>query len=70
MDSGPPTLDLSEYMAQEARFRMVELRSPERYRLLLDAAREAVRQRGALYDQLSNIHLPLPLPASEGSDHG
>jgi pyruvate-ferredoxin/flavodoxin oxidoreductase len=49
---------MAEYMAQEARFRMVELRSPERARTLLAAAREAARQRQALYRQLSEIHLP------------
>lgn len=71
MDSGPPSKDLTEYMEQEARFRMVELRSPARYRMLLDAAKEAVRQRRALYEQLSHIHLPVPLPpADEGSDDG
>ena len=59
------------WLAQEARFRMVELRSPARYRLLLHAAREAVRQRRALYERLSEIHLPIPLPtAEEESDHG
>jgi pyruvate-ferredoxin/flavodoxin oxidoreductase len=70
MDSDPPHRDLADYMAQEARFRMVELRSPERYRALLDAAREAVRQRRALYEQLSHIHLPLPPTVPEGTDHG
>jgi pyruvate-ferredoxin/flavodoxin oxidoreductase len=70
LDSGPPHLDLAQYMTQEARFRMVELRSPARYHALLDAAREAVRQRRALYEQLSGIHLPLPLMVQEGSDHG
>jgi pyruvate-ferredoxin/flavodoxin oxidoreductase len=37
---------------------MVELRSPERFRALQDAARDAVRQRQALYEQLARIHLP------------
>jgi len=46
-------------MENEARFRMVELRSPERYKMLLDAAREAVRQRWSLYEQLSKVHLPV-----------
>ena len=58
MDSGAPTIDVAEFMAGEARFRMVELRSPERYRALQDAARDAVRQRQALYEQLAGIHLP------------
>jgi pyruvate-ferredoxin/flavodoxin oxidoreductase len=58
LDSGPAKLDVAAYMESEARFRMVELRSPERYAMLVDAAREAVRQRRALYEQLAQVHLP------------
>lgn len=58
LDSGPPTLDIADFMAGEARFRMVELRSPQRFRELQEAARDAVRQRRALYEQLARIHLP------------
>ncbi|HEX7670987.1 MAG TPA: pyruvate:ferredoxin (flavodoxin) oxidoreductase [Polyangiaceae bacterium] len=58
LDSGPPKLDVGAYMENEARFRMVELRSPERYAMLVNAARDAVRQRRALYEQLARIHLP------------
>jgi pyruvate-ferredoxin/flavodoxin oxidoreductase len=58
LDSQSPRLDVAQYMENEARFRMVELRSPERYATLLAAAREAVRQRQALYEQLARIHLP------------
>jgi pyruvate-ferredoxin/flavodoxin oxidoreductase len=61
LDSGPEKLDVSTYMASEARFHMVELRSPERYAMLVDAAREAVRQRRALYEQLAQVHLPKEL---------
>jgi pyruvate-ferredoxin/flavodoxin oxidoreductase len=59
LDSGPEKLDVAAYMASEARFRMVELRSPERYAMLVNASREAVRQRRALYEQLAQVHLPL-----------
>jgi pyruvate-ferredoxin/flavodoxin oxidoreductase len=58
LDSDEPHLDVSAYMENEARFRMVELRSPERYAQLLDAARDGVRRRRALYEQLARIHLP------------
>ena len=58
LDSGAPTIDVAEFMAGEARFRMVELRSPQRFRELQDAARDAVHQRRALYEQLAQIHLP------------
>ena len=58
LDSPEPRIDVAKYMEQEARFRMVELRSPERYQQLVAAARDAVKQRRALYDQMSRIHLP------------
>jgi len=58
LDSRAPKIDVARYMENEARFRMVELRSPERYRALLDAARAGIRQRQSLYEQLARIHLP------------
>ncbi len=58
LDSGPTRLDVSAYMENEARFRMVQLRSPERYAALLEASRTAIRQRRSLYEQLAKIHLP------------
>jgi len=58
LDSNPGRLDIATYMENEARFRMVELRSPERYATLVAAARDAARQRRALYEQLARIHLP------------
>jgi pyruvate-ferredoxin/flavodoxin oxidoreductase len=65
LDSGPPKLDVAAYMEHEARFRMVELRSPERYASSLDAARAGVKQRHAFYEQLARIHLP-----AEEKTHG
>jgi len=58
LDSKAPKLDVATYMQSEARFRMVELRDPARYAMLLEAARDGVRQRHALYEQLSRIHVP------------
>jgi pyruvate-ferredoxin/flavodoxin oxidoreductase len=57
LDSGAPKVDVASFMESEARFRMVQLRSPERYAKLVNAAREAVLQRRLLYEQLSRIHL-------------
>jgi pyruvate-ferredoxin/flavodoxin oxidoreductase len=62
LDSRAPNLDVAAYMEQEARFRMVELRSPERYAMLLAAAREAVHNRRALYEQLANVRIPVEEP--------
>ena len=58
LDSPEPRLDVAKYMENEARFRIVELRSSERYAMLLDAARDGVKQRRALYEQMAKIHLP------------
>jgi len=58
LDSPEPRLDVAKYMENEARFRMVELRSRERYAMLLEAARDGVKQRRALYEQMAKIHLP------------
>ncbi len=58
LDSGPAKLDVAKCMENEARFRMVELRSPERYKALVESARRAVKERRSLYEQLSRIHLP------------
>jgi pyruvate-ferredoxin/flavodoxin oxidoreductase len=60
LDSKAPHLDVARYMENETRFRMVELRSPERYQMLVRAARDAVRQRWSMYEQLAKIHLPVP----------
>jgi pyruvate-ferredoxin/flavodoxin oxidoreductase len=57
LDSGEPSIDVAAFMETEARFKMVQLRSPERYSMLVDAAREAIRQRRSLYEQLAKIHL-------------
>jgi pyruvate-ferredoxin/flavodoxin oxidoreductase len=58
LDSRAPHLDVATYMENEPRFRMVELRSPERYQQLIGAAREAVRQRWSLYEQLARVQVP------------
>jgi pyruvate-ferredoxin/flavodoxin oxidoreductase len=62
LDSGPAKIDVSKYMENESRFRMVELRSPERYAALVAASRAAIRQRRSLYEQLARIQLPTEEP--------
>lgn len=59
IDADPMSIPIREYMDHEPRFRMVELRDPERYRRLVDAAQRAVRQRHDHYEQLSHIHLDI-----------
>ncbi|MFP5383099.1 MAG: hypothetical protein ACLGHG_03410, partial [Gammaproteobacteria bacterium] len=58
IDSDPVSVPMREYMQQEARFRMVELRDPERFSRLVAAAGQAVHERHELYAQLARIRLP------------
>ncbi len=63
VDADPVSIPLREYMDQEARFRMVEMRDPDRYDHLVAEAEQAVRIRHDLYTQLSQVHLDaLPRP--------
>jgi pyruvate-ferredoxin/flavodoxin oxidoreductase len=58
VDADPTSVPMRDYMEQEARFRMVELRDPERFARLVDAAEAAARDRHALYEQLARIRYP------------
>ena len=60
IDSDPVSVSMREYMREEARFRMVELRDPQRFDQLVHAAERAVHERHALYLQLAQIKLPVP----------
>ena len=66
LDSPAKRLTLRSYMEQEARFRMVELRDPDRYERLVNAAEQAAVERRSLYLQLAGIHLETE---HEGVEH-
>ncbi len=57
LDSTARRLPMRQYMEAEARFRMVELRDPERYERLLSAAERAAKERQSLYAQLAGIRI-------------
>jgi len=57
LDAVPGKSTLREYMAGEARFRLVERRDPARYASLVAAAERDVRHRIELYQALSQIKL-------------
>ena len=57
LDSAAPKLHARDYMKNEGRFRMVELRDPKRYEMLLAAADENAARRRTLYEQLARVHL-------------
>jgi pyruvate-ferredoxin/flavodoxin oxidoreductase len=53
MDSGAPTLALETYLHAEARYRMVEQATPDRYQQLLHAEEAEIAARQTLYRDLA-----------------
>jgi pyruvate-ferredoxin/flavodoxin oxidoreductase len=58
IDADPMKLPMRTYMREEARFRMVELRDPERFEHLARLAEDHAADRHATYEQLARIRLP------------
>ncbi|MCM0613556.1 pyruvate:ferredoxin (flavodoxin) oxidoreductase [Marinobacter sediminum] len=56
LDSLRQKVTMKAYMQEEARFRMLELRDPDRYEQLVTAASEAATEQRELYKQLAGIH--------------
>ncbi|HUG52089.1 MAG TPA: pyruvate:ferredoxin (flavodoxin) oxidoreductase [Vicinamibacteria bacterium] len=63
LDSAAPRGRVTDYMRNEARFRMVERSDPVRFRRLAERAEEDARRRYALYTQLAGIAVPAAEPA-------
>ena len=59
MDSANPKTALTQFLKNEARFRMVEQQHPERYKTLVAAAQREVSNRYSLYEQMSKVTLPV-----------
>ena len=57
LDSGPPTVKVRDYMAAEARFRMVERADPVRFQKLAVAAQAEMERRLKVYDHLAKLEL-------------
>jgi pyruvate-ferredoxin/flavodoxin oxidoreductase len=53
LDSGPPKIDLRQYVLNEARYRMVEQAYPDRFRQLLASAQADVRRKYAAYEEMA-----------------
>ncbi len=68
LDSAPPKASVAEYMRNEGRFRVVELKDPERYARLVAEADAAVRERRAAYELIAaTVHGPAaPAAAKDG----
>jgi len=57
LDSPPPKLKARDFMKNEGRFRVVEMKDAKRYAALLEAADAHAARRRALYDQLAAVHV-------------
>ncbi len=60
LDATPGKAKVGQYMANEGRFRMVELADPQRYKQLLKAAERDVAMRQAMYQHLQSLQVPVP----------
>lgn len=65
LDSRPPKEPLYTYTDNEARFRMLRLKDPERAKELGRLAQDFVNERFALYERLAK---PFPQPEAEDDD--
>lgn len=60
LDMSAPRISVHEYMRNEMRFVMVEKSDPKRFAQLMKAAEAHSQRQVALYEQLSQLHLPRP----------
>ncbi|MCC6466379.1 MAG: pyruvate:ferredoxin (flavodoxin) oxidoreductase [Planctomycetes bacterium] len=58
LDSGKPKSPVREFMQNEGRFRMIELRDRDRYQRLLAMAQAEADRRWAHYEQLAGLKTP------------
>jgi len=63
LDSGAPKIELSKYIYNETRYRMLEKLNPERTKALLVMAQTDVTMRHAVYEQFAKITTPKPTAA-------
>ncbi len=58
LDSGPLKAKVRDFMANEGRFRSVELADPKRHARLVESAERFVADRRAVYEQLAGLRIP------------
>jgi len=55
LDSAAPKVELSKYIYNETRYRMLEKINPERTKALLHASEADIAMRFAVYEQLAKV---------------
>ncbi|MBI2838277.1 MAG: pyruvate:ferredoxin (flavodoxin) oxidoreductase [Acidobacteria bacterium] len=68
LDSATPKLELSKYMYNETRFRMLQGMDPDRAKTLLQFAQEVTARRVGVYEQLSRLAMPAANKAETGEN--
>jgi pyruvate-ferredoxin/flavodoxin oxidoreductase len=66
LDSGPIKAKVRDFMANEGRFRSVELADPKRYARLVKIAERFVADRRIIYEQLAGLRVPGAVASAEG----
>jgi len=67
LDSGAPKLSLTEFLANENRFRQVQQANPEGFKKMAEESQRLVRERFALLEQLAKVMAPANLvPGAAG----
>ncbi len=67
LDSPAPKIDLSQFVQNETRFRQVEASNPAAFKVMMEQAQKDVRERYALYEQLSRAMNPANLVPGAGN---
>ena len=70
MDSAPGKVDVSTYMRNETRFRMVEQQDPKRFAKLLERARVEITNRFVAYEHLAKLAMPVRPEAEAAAEPG
>ncbi|NNF07930.1 MAG: pyruvate:ferredoxin (flavodoxin) oxidoreductase, partial [Candidatus Eisenbacteria bacterium] len=70
LDARGAKIPVSEYMSQEARFRMVEMVDRERFKSLAQGAQSAAERRLAVYQHLAQLRTPVIVDGSAESSNG
>ena len=64
LDSGAPKLDLAQFVSHETRFRQVEAANPSGYKTMMERAQRELKEKYALYEQLSAAMKPAAAAAA------
>jgi pyruvate-ferredoxin/flavodoxin oxidoreductase len=68
--AGAPKAKVRDYMKNEGRFRMVELKDPKRYQMLLEHAERYVVERHAMYEHLAGLRVTEAPKAEKAAKEG